>query len=257
MVPLSEVKEQVSPPMTRRTLALTAILGLAMAIALLPIGWRAARRVLQWPEHRFLQEWSAAYRAAAPDAPTGANPGSPPSAQPPFDALAAAAVERASADVRYDPAYVAIDYPGGDVPPDRGVCTDLVVRAYRDIGVDLQRLVHEDMTAAFGAYPAIWGADRADANIDHRRVPNLMVYFKRQGGTVPITTDPADYRPGDVVTWHLGGGLTHVGIVAGTPVAGTDRPLVAHHVGGRPSVDDVLFAWEIIGHFRWAGPAGR
>jgi uncharacterized protein YijF (DUF1287 family) len=168
------------------------------------------------------------------------------------DRLLAAAIEQTKHAVRYDGSYRRIAYPGGDVPPDVGVCTDLVVRAYRSVGVDLQRLVHEDMRSAFSAYPALWGLTRPDANIDHRRVPNLQVFFARRGAALPVSMDPADYRPGDLVTWTLPGHLPHIGFVAAdTAVSG--RPLIVHNIGRGPELEDMLFDFEITGHYRYRG----
>ena len=152
----------------------------------------------------------------------------------------------------YDPAYVKLAYPGGDVPPDRGVCTDVVIRSLRGAGVDLQKLVHEDMAAHFGAYPHEWGLSRPDPNIDHRRVPNLAAFFKRQGKSLPVTTVAADYQPGDIVSWRLPGGLAHVGVVVGeVSPADPARHLMVHNIGSGARMEDVLFAYQITGHFRY------
>jgi hypothetical protein len=171
--------------------------------------------------------------------------------------LSAAALARTEARVTYDPAYVRLAYPGGDVPADRGVCADVVIRAYRALGIDLQQRVHEDMTAAFDAYPKRWGLTRPDSNIDHRRVPNLAAFLRRQGAALRVTDDPADYRPGDVVAWNLrgsangrGGFLPHIGIVTDR-LAASGRPQVVHNIGAGPQLEDVLFAWPITGHYRW------
>ncbi len=169
--------------------------------------------------------------------------------------LAAAAVERTKHDVVYDAAYRRIAYPMGDVAPDRGVCTDLVVRAFRAIGFDLQQLVHEDMTAAFAAYPAHWGMTGPDSNIDHRRVPNLETFFARMGARLPRSDDPADYRPGDIVAWNLradAGWLPHIGIVTDR-IAPSGRPMIAHNIGAGPELEDVLFDWKITGRYRVTG----
>jgi hypothetical protein len=168
------------------------------------------------------------------------------------NALARAALERTRHDVRYDPAYVTIDYPGGDVPADTGVCTDVVVRAYRALGIDLQHLVHEDMSAAFSAYPRRWGLDAPDPNIDHRRVPNLQVFFERQGAALPVARDPDAYRPGDLVTWTVAGHRPHIGIVVGRRSADGERPLVVHNIGHGPRLEDILFEFPITGHYRFA-----
>lgn len=163
--------------------------------------------------------------------------------------LVAAAVARAEVKVRYVPDYVAIPYPGGDVPAGTGVCTDEIVRIYRAVGIDLQRLVHEDVSASFAAYPS--KQPRPDANIDHRRVPMLMTFLARMGAAQPITRDPRDYRPGDVVAWGLKAG--HVGMVIDRMDPTGARPLVLHNVGRGPEIEDALFSWPIIGHYRWAG----
>jgi uncharacterized protein len=199
---------------------------------------------------------------AAQTAPTGVavgvqqTPAPRPSSGSPFlDALVEAAVERTTYEVRYDPTYFNIAYPGGDVPAEVGVCTDEVIRSYRKVGVDLQKEVHEDMKANFRLYPRKWGLKRTDTNIDHRRVPNLMVFFERQGAGLPVTERAADYRPGDVVTWDLGGGLTHVGIVVNVPsAADPERLMIVHNVGAGPKMEDVLFGWKITGHYRYTGP---
>jgi uncharacterized protein YijF (DUF1287 family) len=171
-------------------------------------------------------------------------------------ALVAAAVERTQHSVRYDPVYVRIPYPGGDVPPDTGVCTDEVIRSYRAVGVDLQKEVHEDMQRDFTAYPRKWHwlLGHTDPNIDHRRVPNLMVFFHRHGVILPITTLPRDYRPGDLVTWDLGGGVLHIGIVVDQKGA-DQRFMIVHNIGRGPQMEDVLFNWKITGHFRYYGPS--
>ena len=151
----------------------------------------------------------------------------------------------------YDPAYVRLDYPGGDLPIERGVCADVVVRAFRKGGVDLQKEVHEDMRRDFAAYPQRWGLKAPDANIDHRRVPNLMTYFKRRGKSLPITSDAKDYEPGDVVAWDLGGGLTHIGIVVNLRARGGERYYVVHNIGAGARLEDVLFSLRQIGHYRY------
>lgn len=153
--------------------------------------------------------------------------------------------------VRYDASYFRIDYPGGDVPANRGVCTDVIIRAYRKLGIDLQKEVHEDMKANFSKYPDNWGLTRTDTNIDHRRVPNLMVFFARHGETLPITNDPEDYAPGDIVCWNLRGGVTHIGIVsAKQPLLGK-RHMIIHNIGLGQVLEDCLFDWKIIGHYRY------
>lgn len=168
-------------------------------------------------------------------------------------ALALAAEARAGLPVRYDPAYVVIPYPGGDVPAGTGVCTDEVIRAYRALGIDLQRLVHEDMRRAFARYPRLWGLSRPDRNIDHRRVPNLETFFARHGESLRPSADPDAYRPGDIVTWRLPDGRPHVGIVT-TRRSPEGRPLVHHNIGAGPRIEDMLFAFRLAGHFRYPRP---
>jgi uncharacterized protein YijF (DUF1287 family) len=173
--------------------------------------------------------------------------------------VAAAAAAQAEHSVVYDPAYVVIPYPWGDVPTDRGVCTDVVVRAFRAQGVDLQKRVHEDMTADFSAYPDDWGLSRPDPNIDHRRVLNLEVFFARHGAELPVSDDPADYAPGDVVSWNLlglRGFRPHIGVVTDR-IARSGRPMIAHNVGFGTKVEDVLFDWLIRGHYRYEVAPGE
>jgi uncharacterized protein YijF (DUF1287 family) len=184
-------------------------------------------------------------------------PGSAEARQAFLRQFAAAALERTQHAVHYDPAYVRLAYPGGDVPADTGVCTDEVIRAYRAIGIDLQKEVHDDMAANFAAYPRKWGRRGTDPNIDHRRVPNLMVFFSRKGESLPITDRAADYVPGDLVTWDLGGGLTHIGMVVDRKTLFTRRYMIVHNIGAGPKMEDVLFDWKITGHYRYFGPAGR
>ena len=166
-----------------------------------------------------------------------------------------AALERTQHVVRYDGAYVRIPYPGGDVPASTGACTDEVIRAYRALGIDLQKEVHEDMAANFSAYPTRWGRRAPDTNIDHRRVPNLMVFFGRKGEALPITTRAEDYAPGDLVTWELGGGATHIGMVVDKRTFFTRRYMIVHNIGSGPKLEDVLFSWKITGHYRYFGPS--
>lgn len=171
--------------------------------------------------------------------------------------LVAAAIERTQHVVRYDAAYVRIPYPGGDVPPDTGVCTDEVIRAYRAVGVDLQKEVHEDMVQNFSAYPHNWkwGLSRPDSNIDHRRVPNLMIFFGRKGESLPVSSRMDDYSPGDLVTWDLGGNVPHIGIVVDRRSPQTGRYMLVHNIGQGPKMEDVLFNWKITGHYRYFGPS--
>ncbi len=166
-------------------------------------------------------------------------------------ALCEAALDRTRHGVRYDPAYVRLEYPGGDVAADRGVCTDVVIRSYRAaLGQDLQVLVHEDMTADFGAYPKNWGLSRPDRNIDHRRVPNLQAFWRRAGAALPVSRDSGDYLPGDLVTWSVGG-LPHVGLVVDRVAPRSGRWMIVHNIGAGPRLEDCLFDWPVTGHFRW------
>ena len=165
--------------------------------------------------------------------------------------LVDAALAQVGVTTLYDPTYVKLAYPGGDVPEDRGVCTDVVIRALRQVNVDLQKLVHEDKRKSPAAYAHDGANELLDANIDHRRVPNLMVFFQREGKQVPISAQPADYLPGDIVAWRLPSGLLHVGLVADRVAPGTDRHLVVHNIGEGAQCEDVLFAFTIIGHYRW------
>lgn len=153
--------------------------------------------------------------------------------------------------VVYDPAYFKIAYPNGDVPADRGVCTDVVIRAYRKLGTDLQKEVHEDMKANFRLYPKNWGMKTTDRNIDHRRVPNLMVFFGRKGTKKPMTKNAADYLPGDIVCWDLNGRQLHIGLVINKKSADGKRYLMVHNIGSGQVVEDILFAWKIIGHYTY------
>lgn len=166
-------------------------------------------------------------------------------------ALIAAARQQIGVTILYDPAYISLAYPGGDVPRAQGVCTDVVIRAYRDaFGADLQRLVHEDMAENFSAYPKIWGLSRTDRNIDHRRVPNLRTFWKRQGASLPISQKPDDWQPGDIFTSMVGGRLPHTGIVSDR-IAANGNPLVIHNIGAGTREEDVLFAHDLNGHYRW------
>ncbi len=176
-----------------------------------------------------------------------------PASQTLAERLNAAALARTRVRVVYDPAYVRLAYPGGDVAADRGVCADVVIRVYRAVGVDLQQLVHEDMRNAFAAYPKHWGLTRPDSNIDHRRVPNLETFLKRQGADLPVSDIPANYRAGDVVAWNLKGAsgfLPHIGMVTDRKVL-TGRPKVVHNIGAGPRLEDVLFHWPMTGHYRY------
>ncbi|MDR1276902.1 MAG: DUF1287 domain-containing protein [Candidatus Accumulibacter sp.] len=152
---------------------------------------------------------------------------------------------------RYDPGYYSIPYPGGDVPNDRGVCTDVVIRAYRHIGIDFQQLIHKDMRNNFSAYPKLWRNKSTDTNIDHRRVPNIETFLNRAKASLPVSTRASDYHAGDLVTWRLPGGLPHIGIVSDRLALGSDRPLIIHNIGAGTAEDDILFAYPVNGHFRY------
>ena len=164
--------------------------------------------------------------------------------------LVTAARAQTAITLTYDPSYRQIAYPMGDVPPERGVCSDVVIRAFRAIGIDLQQEVHRDMKRHFGAYPKSWGLSAPDPNIDHRRVPNLATWFTRQGYARAVTDAPSDYQPGDVVAWVLGNGRPHIGIVSSGRSHDGARPLVIHNIGWGAQEEDVLFDYRITGHFR-------
>lgn len=167
------------------------------------------------------------------------------------DRLSDAALELTKQTVIYDPSYYTIPFPNGDIPSGRGVCSDVVIRAYRKLGIDLQKEVHEDMKANFRLYPKNWGLSKPDKNIDHRRVPNLMTFFERHGLTKPITKNPEEYLPGDIVCWDLGGGVTHIGIVVGKKSSDNKRNLIVHNIGGGQLLADCLFDYEITGHYSY------
>lgn len=167
--------------------------------------------------------------------------------------IVAAAIDRTKHDVTYDGSYFSIPYPNGDVPSGIGVCTDVVVRSYRRIGTDLQVLIHEDMKGNFGSYPSkrIWGLNSTDRNIDHRRVPNLQVFFSRHGQELAISDKKNDYEPGAIVTWMLPGNLPHIGIVTNKLSARTGNPMIAHNIGSGPVLEDMLFTYKITGHYKY------
>lgn len=175
-------------------------------------------------------------------------------ARPAAHPRVAAARRQIGVTLLYDPAYVVLPYPGGDVPKNRGVCTDVVIRALRAEGIDLQKSVHEDMRAHFDLYPKKWGLRRPDRNIDHRRVPNLQTWFARQGWSLAPSQSASAYRPGDLVTWMLPGNLPHIGIVSDR-TSWRDVPLVIHNIGSGTREEDILFAYPITGHYRPRKPA--
>jgi uncharacterized protein YijF (DUF1287 family) len=168
-----------------------------------------------------------------------------------FTKLSESALSLTQNKVTYDPKYYSITYPNGDIPSDRGVCTDVVIRAYRKLGIDLQKEVHEDMKTNFALYPKIWGLKTTDKNIDHRRVPNLMTFFERHNAKLSITRNANDYKPGDIVCWNLGGAITHIGIVVDPKSQDGKRNLIVHNIGGGQVLADCLFEYKIIGHYRY------
>ncbi len=174
----------------------------------------------------------------------------PPIASPQLKQFLEAAIEQSKVTTGYDPSWVKIDYPNGDVPSDTGVCSDVIVRAFRKAGIDLQKEVHEDMTRAWSEYPRKWGARGTDTSIDHRRVLNLTTYFDRQGKTLPVTNERADYLPGDVVAWELSPGVEHIGILTNLSSEADKHYLIVHNIGAGARVEDVLLTWKIIGHYR-------
>ncbi len=165
--------------------------------------------------------------------------------------LSDAAIELTQQKVIYDPSYISINYPNGDVPSNMGVCTDVIIRAYRKIGIDLQKEVHEDMKANFSKYPKNWGLKTTDKNIDHRRVPNLMKFFSRKGIVKVNSTNPNDYKAGDIVCWNLSGGITHIGIVIDKKSTDGLRNLISHNIGAGQVIEDCIFDFKIIGHYRY------
>jgi len=190
-----------------------------------------------------------------PSTTTGA---APPDLREPARIVIESARSRIGTGERYDPSYFSIPYPNGDVPANRGVCTDVVIRAWRAIGLDLQALVHEDMTRHFDAYPKLWGLKRTDRNIDHRRVPNLQTFFRRNGAEIAERSQADDFLPGDLVTWMLPRNLPHIGIVSDRRSADGKRPLILHNIGAGSAEEDILFAYPITGHYRFPpDPAHR
>ncbi len=170
-----------------------------------------------------------------------------------YDKLSDAAISITKDKVRYDGAYHKIPYPNGDVPKGIGVCTDVVIRAYRKLGIDLQKEVHEDMKANFSKYPKKWGLKNTDTNIDHRRVPNLQTFFTRKGTALGVTNKAADYKPGDIVTWMLAGNLPHIGIVVDKKSSkNSGGHKVVHNIGGGQNLEDCLFDYKVTGHYRYA-----
>ncbi|MFQ9315054.1 DUF1287 domain-containing protein [Dysgonomonas sp. Marseille-Q5470] len=168
-----------------------------------------------------------------------------------YKRLSNAAIELTKDKVVYDPRYYTIPYPNGDVPADKGVCTDVIIRAYRKLGMDLQKKIHEDMKANFSKYPKKWGMKSTDKNIDHRRVPNQATFFSRFGSVKKISDKAEDYIVGDIVTWDLGGGITHIGIVTDRMSADKKRPLIVHNIGQGQVLQDCLFSYKVTGHYTY------
>ncbi|HKX85169.1 MAG TPA: DUF1287 domain-containing protein [Flavobacterium sp.] len=170
-----------------------------------------------------------------------------------YEELSIAAVSIIDPEVVYTPDYVSIKYPNGDVPAKTGVCTDVIIRAYRKLNIDLQKEVHEDMVANFKLYPNLkkWGLKKPDTNIDHRRVPNLETFFRRKGAKLAISDNPDDYKPGEIVSWIIDGELTHIGIVTHLRSEDGKRPLIVHNMGYGQLLDDCLFIDKIVGHFKY------
>jgi uncharacterized protein len=168
-----------------------------------------------------------------------------------YSRLSDAAIELTYQSVTYDPSYFSISYPNGDIPADLGVCTDVIIRAYRKLGIDLQKEVHEDMKRNFNLYPKNWNMSKPDRNIDHRRVPNLMNFFSRFGEVLKISNKAEDYIPGDIVCWNLGGGITHIGFVVNKKSRDGKRYLIVHNIGAGQVLEDCLFEFKIIGHYRY------
>ena len=167
--------------------------------------------------------------------------------------LSNAAISIIDPAIDYDPAYFSIEYPNGDVPKNKGVCTDVIIRSYRILGIDLQKEVHEDMIANFFKYPNLekWGMTKTDTNIDHRRVPNLEIFFERKGEKLPVTQDPKDYKTGEIVTWLINNKLPHIGIVTSKKSSDGKRNLIVHNVGNGQVLQDCLFEYKIVGHYRY------
>lgn len=167
--------------------------------------------------------------------------------------LSNAALSIINPTIDYDPAYFSIEYPNGDVPKNKGVCTDVIIRSYRKLGIDLQKEVHEDMIKNFSVYPNLqkWGMTKTDTNIDHRRVPNLEIFFERKGEKLPVTQNPKDYKTGEIVTWLINNKLPHIGIVTRKKSKDGKRNLIVHNVGNGQVLQDCLFEYKIVGHYRY------
>jgi len=167
-------------------------------------------------------------------------------------AISDAALSIINPNITYDPSYFSISYPNGDIPANKGVCTDVIIRTYRQLGIDLQEKVHIDMQKHFNLYPKRWGLKHTDTNIDHRRVPNLMRYFSRFGKSLSISNNANDYQVGDIVVWNLGGGILHIGIITAKKNTSHTQYKILHNIGNGQILEDVLFNWKIIGHYYYA-----
>ncbi|EJL66669.1 hypothetical protein PMI10_00247 [Flavobacterium sp. CF136] len=167
--------------------------------------------------------------------------------------LSEAAISIIDPSIDYDPAYFSIKYPNGDIPENKGVCTDVIIRCYRKLNIDLQKEVHEDMAANFSEYPNLkkWGMTKTDTNIDHRRVPNLEVFFERKGIKLPVSEDAKDYKTGEIVTWMINEKLPHIGIITNKKSEDGKRNLIVHNVGGGQVLEDCLFEYKIVGHYSY------
>ncbi len=167
--------------------------------------------------------------------------------------LSNAAISIIDENVIYTPDYVKLEYPNGDVPAKTGVCTDVIIRAYRKLNIDLQKEVHEDMVANFIKYPNLkkWGLKTTDTNIDHRRVPNLEVFFGRKGKSLDVTQNATDFKTGEIVTWMINDKLPHIGIITHLKSEDGKRNLIVHNVGGGQVLEDCLFSYTIVGHYQY------
>ncbi|HNW91546.1 MAG TPA: DUF1287 domain-containing protein [bacterium] len=223
----------------RRTLLLSLVLLAALAV----LGWAINR-----------QPWFGLPDCYCTASETRWPAGLTAGEQTQLAMIVAAAAAQTAEHVTYDGRYDSIPYPDGDVPRNRGVCTDVIIRAWRAAGIDLQQLVHEDMQANFAAYPQLWQAARPDPNIDHRRVPNLLAFFQRHAQTLPVTENPDDYYPGDIIIWA---GANHIGIVGDRRARFSHRPLIIHNITVGPVWSDCLFTWPVAGHFRYLPESGR
>jgi len=197
------------------------------------------------------QRQYATSRSSPPIPPTSVARPLPEKSSPQLKQFIDGAIEQSKVTTGYDPSYVKLDYPNGDVPSDTGVCSDVVVRAFRKAGIDLQKEIHEDMQLAWAEYPKKWGARGTDSNIDHRRVLNLTTYFERKSKALPISDNRADYLPGDIVAWELSDGIEHIGVMTNLWSEPDKHCLVIHNIGAGARVEDVLLAWKIIGHYRY------